>query len=112
MGRWIGLAAMLALLGGCGTFTGKVATDPARDVLGVSADQPRAGADEAAPQPVLDMTARALDYKESQICTRGFDPVRQDVEPGSNDRVFADWQFRCKNYHFSLPGIDLAFIPF
>jgi hypothetical protein len=111
MGRGIASAAALLMLAGCGSFIGRVPPDNNRLVLGVTADEPR-GESDAAP-PVLPAAAATLAYKESQICTRGFEPLRQDVEPAQQGRAMVDWQFRCKPYDFSLLGLDFAgLVPF
>lgn len=101
-------AAFMLMLAGCGSFTGTVPNNPVRDVLGVSADEPG-----GVGTNVIPAAQHALAFKESQICTRGYIPLRQDVERGENDRAFADWQFSCKPYGLSLLGFDVAgLVPF
>ncbi|MGH7087894.1 MAG: hypothetical protein ACREFQ_03250 [Stellaceae bacterium] len=97
-------AAALALAG-CGSFAGMVPGAPERDVLGVSADQPR---NEATATTATAAATRKLAYKQSQLCTNGVDPVRQDVEPAQQGRALVDWQLRCRPYHFTVLGQDLA----
>lgn len=108
MRRWLWVAAFAGLLSGCSTVEGlgdaavqsvapSVSVDPARDVLGVSAARPVAGT--AAPDARL---TQQLGWKVSQICTGGYDRVRQDIEPAEADQQFIDWQLRCRRYHLSF----------
>lgn len=93
MPRWI-VAGLCAGLAACVS----VDRDPTRDVIGISAARTAAGTD--APD---DATRTLLEWKASQICTRGHDTVRQDIEPAEDDWQLVDWQFRCATYtHVSL----------
>lgn len=106
MARPIPAATLLVLLlAACGSYSGTVATDLNRTVLGVGADEPR-----PADNTVLPATDRVLAWKESQLCTRGATPVQETVEPGQNARAFADRQLRCNPYDFSVGWVDFAHV--
>jgi hypothetical protein len=110
MGRWLLGAALAGLLAGCGTFTGTVATDPSRTLFGVEVSQPAPPPGDAAAQADA---AKTLQWKVSQICTTGYGPVHEDVEPAESDHQIVDWQLRCSPYCFSLLGVNFAgLVPF
>jgi hypothetical protein len=99
------LAAGLAgLVSACGTFAGSVQSDPGREVLGVAAHQASLGEGGGADAAV----ARKLDWKASQLCTTGYEAVRQDVESAERDQQLVDWHLRCRPYGLSVLGVPLA----
>jgi hypothetical protein len=104
MGRWLTVAALAALLAGCGTFDGTLPGDPAREVFGVATTQ--AGTSEYASPTTASLAT--LQWKTNQICTAGDSLVRQAVDPGQNGMQFADWRLRCRPYSFSFLGISFA----
>jgi hypothetical protein len=105
MCRWLWVAALAGLLSGCGTVgdvlgqsvSPSLPSNPARNVLGVSVARPAAGTAEPDAQLV-----QQLEWKAGQICTRGYDRTRQDIEPAEADQQLVDWQLRCRPYHFSF----------
>jgi hypothetical protein len=91
--RWL-IAGLCAGLAACVP----VARDPVRDVIGVSAARPTSG--DQAPD---DATTGLLAWKASQLCTNGYDMVRQDIESAEDDQQLVDWQLHCAYYtHVSL----------
>ncbi|HUK58009.1 MAG TPA: hypothetical protein VLV50_02170 [Stellaceae bacterium] len=109
MTRWVWLASALALTS-CGTFTGQVQGDPNREQLGFSAHDPAGAAGDGAPAPAVD---QKLDWKMSQICTRGAVTLSETREPAENDGRLVDRTVRCQPYGFSVLGIPLAgVVPF
>jgi hypothetical protein len=106
MGRWIVAVCAAGLLQACGTFSGTVSGDPGREIVGVMAHQPDQGdAAAPAPSPAAD---RKLDWQQSQLCSLGAMPVREDVEPGDADQQLVDRLVRCQPYEFSIFGVSLA----
>lgn len=103
MGRWLVIAAVAGLLGACGTFDGTLPGDPPREVFGVSASQPQA-ADATTAQPKAVATDQ---WQTGQICTRGYDRLRQDVEAAGDNMQLVDWQLRCRPYALSIFGVSL-----
>jgi hypothetical protein len=104
MRQAIWAAGLAGVLAACSTFAGSVPGDPSRDVLGVAVHQPSPG-EGGAVQPAA---ARAVDWKLSQICTTGHEPVQQEAEPAEGDKQLVDWQTRCSPYRFSVLGVPLA----
>jgi len=94
MPRWL----IAGLCAACAAACVPVDRDPARDVIGVSVARPASG--DRAPD---DATTSLLAWKTAQICTNGYDLVRQDIEPAEDDQQLIDWQLRCAYYtHVSL----------
>jgi hypothetical protein len=109
MGRWIWAAGLAGLVSACGSFTGTVPIVPSRDAVGVTAHQPSTG--EAAT--VAPDVERKLDWKVSQLCTRGSRPISETVLPGERDTQFVDRQLYCAPYGVKVFGVSLAgLIPF
>jgi hypothetical protein len=98
------MAASLAGLSACGTFTGTVPTDPSRTVLGVVAHQAGA-ADSTAVAPD---TVQKLEWKTAQLCTRGYEPAEQDVVSAEQDEQLVSWDLRCRPYVLSVFGVPLG----
>ena len=100
-------AALAGLVAGCGSFDGTVRGNAARDSLGVAMHQPSEG-EGVAVDPA---TARALDWKASQLCTLGYKQVSLDAPPAEGDKQIVDQQVRCNDYRLSILGIPLSGIP-
>jgi hypothetical protein len=104
MTRWLLPVSLTVALAACGSFDGRVAGDPSREVIGVVTHQPSSG-DARTASP--DAAARN-DWRVSQICTNGYNMLRQDVEPGEADTQFIDWQLRCRPYGLNAFGVSFA----
>lgn len=102
MSRWLVLAALAALVSACGTFDGRLPGDPPREVLGVSAA--------AAPSGAATMAQAVATNERSanQICTRGYERLRQDTVAASAGAKLVDWHVRCRPYVFSMFGVPLG----
>jgi hypothetical protein len=98
------MAASLAGLSACGTFSGSVPADPGRTVLGVVAHQP-GSPDSAAVAPA---TVQKLEWKTAQLCTQGYTPAEQDVAPAELDEQLVSWDLRCRPYVLSVFGVSLG----
>jgi hypothetical protein len=108
MGRWIVVICAAGLLQACGTYDGTLPGNPGREVFGVSAHQPNLDQGDNATPAASVAADRKLDWEESQLCTLGTVPVREDVEPGDADKQIVDRQVRCRPYEFSMFGYSLA----
>ncbi len=104
MDRWLAIAALAGLLGACNSFDGTLPGDPPREVFGVSSPQAKVG-DATTAQP---KTVATLHWQADQICTRGYDRLREDAEATGGDFQLIDWQLRCHPYVLSIFGIPLA----
>ena len=104
MRRWLLPVSLTVVLAGCGSFDGRVAGDPNRQVIGAVTHQP-AAADARSVSP--DAGAR-LEWRVSQLCTTGYDQLREDVEPAESDNQLVDWQLRCRPYALNAFGVSFA----
>jgi len=104
MGRWNVILVAAGVLGACGSFDGMGPVDSPRQTLGVSA--PQTGPGDAPGAEAVAM----LQWKVSQICTRGYVEPHEAVEPAADDKQLVDWQFQCAPYRIwarSLAPADL-----
>jgi hypothetical protein len=109
MTRWLSLAGALALAA-CGTFTGQVPGDPSREAMGFSVHDPAGAAGDTTPTPDI---GHKLDWKVSQICTRGATTLAEAREPAENDGRLVDRMVHCQPYGFSVLGVNFAgLVPF
>jgi hypothetical protein len=97
MARFAYLTVFLGLLSGCVP----IASDPARDQFGVSTSRPDAGT--AAPTPEQ---MAALDWKDNQYCTRGYQAGETAILPAQATQQLVDQKLRCNHYD----RIDFDFI--
>jgi hypothetical protein len=102
------VAGLALLLAGCDTVSGvehaavqsvrrQVPGEPEREVLGISAARPDAGA--TAPDEAV---TGQLDWKARQLCTNGYDIARQDFESAEANRQLVDWQVLCRPYRVAF----------
>lgn len=96
MRRWLSIAALAGLLAGCAA----TAEEPSRDIFGVATARPTATAGTTTPEAMVDSV---LTWKAEQLCTLGYDRVRQDVVPAEEGRQLVDWELRCQPYQLTLP---------
>jgi hypothetical protein len=106
MARWIVIAAASGLLGACGSFDGMGPVDPPRQVVGESA--PQTGPADAPGEQAVAM----LQWKVSQLCTRGYIDPKETIEPAANDKQLVDWEFRCAPYRIWMRDLVPASFPF
>ena len=107
MARWIVMGAAASLVAACGSFSGMGPVDPPREVLGVSA--PQTGPADAPGEQAVGM----VQWKISQICTRGYLDPREEIEPAADERQLVDWQFRCAPYRlWALDFVPEGMWPF
>jgi len=101
-------AGLAALLSACGSFTGTIPNVPSRDAVGVTVHQQ--GADSTTVSPDAQ---RKLDWKVSQICTLGSQPLGDTLLPAENNQQMVDRQLYCAPYGFNMLGVSFAgLIPF
>ena len=106
MRRWMVVVCATGLLQACGSFDGTLPGNPGREIFGVSNHQPNMGqGDSATPSQAAE---QSLDWQQSQYCTLGTVPVREDVEPGDAGEQLVDRLVRCQPYEFSMFGFSFA----
>lgn len=89
MGRFLSLALCMLIVSGCVPM----ARDATREEFGVSTAR--------APSNVATASAEEtakLDWKANQICVRGYDQTREDVEAAESDQQIIDMKLRCGHY--------------
>jgi hypothetical protein len=94
MHRWLCLIMLAGLAGACSE-----PYDENRFIFGVSADRPvKAQGDAQLDQKIKTY----LDSRVNQICTLGYDMIRQDLVQAESGQQLVDWEVRCRPYEFSL----------
>jgi hypothetical protein len=88
--RWLMMAALAGLTSGC---LG-VDRDQARETIGVSLARPA----DAGNAPPDEKQQALLDMKARQVCTNGYDRLKEDIEPAEDNLQIVDWQVRCRPY--------------
>jgi hypothetical protein len=91
------LAPLAALAAGCALAP----PEPDREVFGVSADRPTSAANAPADAAVNGV----LEWKASQLCTIGWNAVRDRVDPAEDNLQMVDRELRCTPYRLGLPYV-------
>jgi len=88
--RRLMMVALAGLTAGC---LG-VSRDAARETIGVSLARPT----DASNAPADEKQQALLDWKARQVCTNGYDRLKEDIEPAEDNLQIVDWQLRCRPY--------------
>jgi hypothetical protein len=108
MRRWMVVVCAAGLLQACGTYDGALPGNSGREIIGVSTHQPSQNPGDAATATPTQAAEQRLDWQQSQLCSLGTVPVREDVEPGVADQQLVDRLVRCQPYEFSMFGFSFA----